>query len=78
MLFADRGRRYAQRKLTAQRVVLSEMQCACCFSIHLKIIDSYETREVVVCCLDCGRFSELDTENQNVEMTAESSSGWSL
>ncbi len=55
---------------------MGQMQCAYCFSTHLRIIGSYETREVVVVhCLDCGRLSELDTENQNVEMRVESSSG---
>ncbi len=46
------------------------MKCAHCFSTHVRILDSYETREVVVVqCLDCGKRSELDTENENVDMS---------
>ncbi len=40
------------------------MKCAYCFSTRLHIIGSDETREVVtVQCLDCGKHSQLDTEN---------------
>ena len=43
---------------------MSAVKCAYCYSTKVKIIKSYENRDVmVVQCLDCGKQSELDTEN---------------
>lgn len=49
---------------------MNQVQCAYCFSTNVTIVDSYETREVVVItCLDCGKTSEIDAENFNVDTT---------
>ena len=65
---AGKGEAAQDEQMRDQLVATSEMQCAYCFSTHVQMIDSYETREViVVCCLDCGRRSELDTENQHLD-----------
>ena len=43
---------------------MEQLQCAYCFSTKVKRIAAYETREVTVIeCRNCGRISEIDTEN---------------
>lgn len=43
---------------------MSQYKCPYCFSDRVTIVASARTRDVVVVrCLDCGRTSELDTEN---------------
>jgi len=47
---------------------MNEAKCAYCYSTNVTIVSSYETREVVVIkCLDCGKESEIDVENFNVD-----------
>jgi len=42
---------------------MNQVKCSYCFSLNVTIVSSDETREVTtVQCLDCGRTSELDTE----------------
>ena len=46
----------------------SELKCPYCSSTKVKIVDSYETRDVVVIkCLNCGRESALDTEHEQID-----------
>ena len=45
---------------------MTQLKCAQCYSTDVRIVDSYETRDVVVVeCRSCGRQSELDTENSD-------------
>ncbi len=47
---------------------MNQVKCAWCYSTNVTIVSSYETREVVVItCLDCGKTSEIDAENFNVD-----------
>jgi transcription elongation factor Elf1 len=47
---------------------MNEAKCAYCFSTSVTIISSDQTREAaLIQCLDCGKTSEIDTENFNVE-----------
>ena len=47
---------------------MNRMQCAYCYSTRVAIRSAYETRQVaVIQCLDCGKTSEIDTENFNAE-----------
>ena len=47
---------------------MNEVKCAYCYSTNVTIVSSDETRElVVVQCVDCGKTSEVDTENFNVD-----------
>lgn len=47
---------------------LAELKCAYCYSTKVKIVASYENREVIVVqCLNCGKQSELDAENENTD-----------
>ncbi len=44
------------------------MQCAYCYSTRVTICSAYEARQVaVIQCLDCGKTSEIDTENFNAD-----------
>ena len=46
----------------------SELTCPYCHSSKVNIVDSYETRDVVVIkCLTCGRESPLDTEHEQID-----------
>ena len=46
-----------------------ETMCPHCFSTKVRIVDSYETRDVMVIrCLNCGKQSEMDTENNNTNI----------
>ena len=48
---------------------MDELKCPYCFSTHVDIIDSYETRDVaVVQCYTCGRVAEIDTENAATQL----------
>ncbi len=47
---------------------MNAVKCAYCYSTKVKIIKSYENRDVMVIqCLNCGKQSELDTENDHTE-----------
>ncbi|MBI2093128.1 MAG: hypothetical protein HYT88_00170 [Candidatus Omnitrophica bacterium] len=47
---------------------MAELKCAYCYSTKVKIVASYENREVIVVqCLNCGKQSELDAENENTD-----------
>mgnify|MGYP001590894195 FL=1 len=49
---------------------MNRVKCGHCYSTNVSVVSSYETREVVVVqCLDCGKQSEIDVENFNVETT---------
>ena len=49
------------------RSAFDENKCPYCYSTKTQIVDSYERRDVmVILCLQCGKRSELDTENENV------------
>jgi hypothetical protein len=49
---------------------MNRVKCGYCYSTNVSVVSSYETREaVVVQCLDCGKQSEIDVENFNVETT---------
>lgn len=44
------------------------MKCAYCYSEQVHVISSYPTRDVMVIeCLDCGKTSEVDVENIDVD-----------
>ena len=44
------------------------MKCAYCYSEQVKVVSSYSTRDVTVIeCLDCGKTSEIDVENSDVD-----------
>ena len=48
---------------------MNEAKCAYCYSSNVTIVSSYETREVaIIKCLDCGKESEIDVENFNVDV----------
>ena len=47
---------------------MNEVKCAHCLSTNVTIVSSDETRQVIhVCCLDCGKTSDVDVENFNVD-----------
>lgn len=47
---------------------MNEMKCGYCYSTHVSIVSSYETMDVVtVQCSDCGKTSEVDVENFQVD-----------
>lgn len=47
---------------------MNQVKCDYCYSTHVTVVSSYETREVVVVqCLDCGKTSEVDVENFQVD-----------
>jgi len=47
------------------------MKCAYCYSEKVKVVSSYPTRDVAVIeCLDCGKTSEIDVENIDVDTDA--------
>ncbi len=60
---------------------MNRMQCAYCYSTRVKIRSAYEARQVAaIQCLDCGKTSEVDTENFNSdpdELTQEHKIGFS-
>ena len=42
---------------------MNEVKCAHCFSRNVTIVSSDETRELItIQCFDCGKLSEVDTE----------------
>lgn len=44
------------------------MKCAYCYSEKVEVVSSYATRDVtVIKCLDCGKTSEVDVENSDVD-----------
>lgn len=44
------------------------MKCAYCYSERVQVVSSYPMRDVTVIeCLDCGKTSELDVENVDVD-----------
>lgn len=48
---------------------MNQVKCAYCFSTNVTTVSSYETREVVVIqCFDCGKTSDIDVENFNVDI----------
>ena len=50
---------------------MNETACPHCSSTKVKIVDSYENRDVMVIrCLECGKESELDTENDQTSNDA--------
>ena len=50
---------------------MSDAACPSCHSRRIKIIGSYETRDVMVIqCLDCGTQSAFDTENEQTDVGA--------
>ena len=49
-------------------IAVTDAKCAYCYSTNVSIIGSYEDREVIVVqCYDCGKRSELDTENDHAD-----------
>ena len=49
---------------------MNQVKCAFCYSTNVTVVTSYATREVIVIkCLDCGKESEIDVENFNVDTT---------
>lgn len=47
---------------------MNTVKCAYCFSMNVTIVSSEETKEaVIIRCLDCGKTSEIDVENFNVD-----------
>jgi hypothetical protein len=47
---------------------MSVVKCAYCFSTNVSAVDSYERRDVmVVLCADCGRTTQTDVENTDVD-----------
>ena len=43
---------------------MDKPKCAYCYSTHVKLVSSDETRQaMIIRCLDCGKTSEIDTEN---------------
>ena len=55
---------------------MAETACSYCSSTKVKIVDSYENRDVMVIhCLNCGRDSALDTENDQTANDAVSPPG---
>lgn len=47
---------------------MKDIRCPLCSSSRVVIVDSEETREVItIRCLDCGRHSYLDTENDHTD-----------
>ena len=50
---------------------MADTVCPYCSSTKVKIVDSYENRDVMVIhCLTCGKESELDTENDQTSNDA--------
>jgi len=48
---------------------MSEATCPYCSSTRVTIVESYETRDVMVIqCLKCGKRSALDTENDQTRI----------
>jgi len=44
-------------------------KCPYCFSTDIEIVSSYARRDaVVIACRQCGKESQLDTENPNVDL----------
>lgn len=47
---------------------MNTVKCAYCFSTNVTIVSSEENKEaVIIKCLDCGKVSEIDVENFNVD-----------
>lgn len=50
--------------VASRSTATAQTKCPYCFSTKVQIVDSYEMRDVMVIrCLNCGRQSEVDTEN---------------
>ncbi len=48
---------------------MDQPKCPLCFSMHVKIVSSYQRRDVMVIkCLACGKESEIDVENMDVDL----------
>ncbi len=47
---------------------MNQVKCAFCFSTNVTIVSSEETAQVIsVYCLDCGKTSQVDVENFQVD-----------
>ena len=47
---------------------MNAVKCAYCFSTNVTIVSSEENKEaVIIRCFDCGKTSEIDVENFNVD-----------
>ena len=47
---------------------MNQVKCAYCFSTNVTVVSAYPGRDVIVVqCLDCGKTSENDTENFEVD-----------
>mgnify|MGYP001617729920 CR=1 FL=1 len=56
------------RHIRCYNGTMNQVQCAYCFSTNVTIVSSEETRQVIsVQCLDCGKLSQIDVENFQVD-----------
>lgn len=47
---------------------MNQVKCAFCFSTNVTIVSAAETAQVIsVRCLDCGKTSQVDVENFQVD-----------
>lgn len=48
---------------------MNQVQCAYCLSTNVTVVSSEENKEAVtIKCLACGRESQIDVENFNVDL----------